>query len=158
MYNDTRVQAAALAVTTNLAASYMHDQAVTIIPNLLVTDDDSAFRGVISEALTRRGFHVTEARDGQEAIEKIATSNVHLAIMDVHMPRLTGLEVMHHLTSQPAAPPLVLMSAQWDDESRREAERMRAYKTLSKPIPLARLRDVVCGALAEIYGWRPKAS
>ena len=132
-----------------------HDPPVTIIPNLLVTDDDAAYRGVICEALSRRGFHVTQACDGQEAIEAIARTDVHLALVDVHMPRVTGLELMRHLTSQPTAPPLVMMSAQWDDESRREAELMRAYKTLSKPIPLARLRDVVCDALREVYGWQP---
>ena len=126
---------------------------MTIIPNLLVTDDDPAFRGVVCEALSRRGFRVTQACDGQEAIETIANTQVHLALLDVHMPRLTGLDVMRQLTQQSSAPPMVLMSAQWDDESRLEAQRMRAYETLSKPIPLAQLRGVVCDALRDVYGW-----
>lgn len=127
-----------------------------LVPNLLVTDDDSAFRQVVSEGLARRGFRVTEARDGQEAIEAINRSEVHIALIDVHMPRVTGLEVMGYLHDRPQSPPCVLMSAELDDEIRREAERMCAYQVLSKPIRLGQLTDVVCGALAEIYGWRPQ--
>ena len=127
-----------------------------VIPNLLVSDDDSAFRQVVSEGLVRRGFRVTEARDGLEAIDVINRSEVHVALIDVHMPRATGLEVIRHLRRQPTSPPCVLMSAELDDEIRREAERMCAYQVLSKPIRLNKLTDIVCGALSEIYGWRPK--
>ena len=126
-----------------------------MVPNLLVTDDDAALRTVLCEGLSRRGFHVTQASDGEEAIEKIAQCDVHFALVDIHMPRVTGLEVMRHLTQTPHSPPCVLMSAQLDDEIRREAARMKAYKVLSKPIRLSQLTDLVCGALDEIYGWRP---
>ena len=129
-----------------------------MIPNLLVTDDDSAFRHVVCEGLSRRGFHVTEASDGKEAIEKIDQCEVHLALVDVHMPGVTGLEVMQHLRQSPQSPPCVLMSAQLDDEIRREAERMRAYRVLSKPIRMRQLSDLVCGALQEFYGWRPETN
>ncbi len=123
-------------------------------PNLLITDDDSAFRAVLCEGLSRRGFRVTEASDGEEAIEKIERYEVHLAVVDVHMPRVTGLDVIRHV-SKIAGPPCVLMSAQLDDEIRREAARMKAYQVLSKPIRLAQLTDLVCGALADVYDWRP---
>ena len=128
-----------------------------MIPNLLVTDDDVAFRHVLCEGLQRRGFHVIEAGDGEEAIKKIDSVEVHLALVDVHMPRVTGLEVMQRLTETPNSPPCVLMSAQLDDEIRREAERMRAYQVLSKPIRLTQLSDLVRRALTEVYGWQPGA-
>jgi CheY-like chemotaxis protein len=73
------------------------------------------------------------------------------------MPRVTGLDVIRHLRERPQSPPSVLMSAELDDEIRREAERMCAYHVLSKPVRLKRLTDIVCGALAEVYGWRPSA-
>lgn len=129
-----------------------------LIPNLLVTDDDSAFREVVREGLSRRGFRVTEASDGQEAIDVIASCEVHFALIDVHMPRLSGLDVIRHLHQQPGSPPCVLMSADLDEEIRREAERMQAYQVLSKPVRLTQLTDVVCGALSDIYGWRRDAN
>jgi CheY-like chemotaxis protein len=125
-----------------------------LIPNLLMTDDDSAFRQVVCEGLTRRGFHVTEARDGQEALELLETSEVHVALIDVHMPRVTGLEVIRQLSERGQGPPCVLMTAHLDEQIRREAERLRAYRLLSKPVRLKQLTDIVCGALADVYGWQ----
>ena len=46
-----------------------------MIPNLLITDDDSAFRDALCEGLSRRGFRVTAACDGEEAIDKVISHN-----------------------------------------------------------------------------------
>jgi len=126
-----------------------------MVPNLLVTDDDSAFRDALCEGLSRRGFRVTAASDGEEAIEKLASAEFHLAIVDFHMPRLTGLDVMRHLTRSPKRLPFVLLSASLDEEIRREALKMNAYQVLSKPVRLFQLNQLIRGALAEVYGWRP---
>lgn len=125
-----------------------------MIPNLLITDDDSAFRDAVCESLSRRGFVVTEARDGQEALDVLERTKIHFALVDVHMPRVDGLQVMRHLVQIPESPPCVLMSAKLDEQIEREAARMHAYKVLNKPFGLGELRDLVCGALSEIYGWR----
>ena len=125
-----------------------------VVPNLLVTDDDSAFRETICEALLRRGFRVTQACDGQEALDEISRKRFHMALVDVHMPRVTGLDVMRHLVQTPGSPPCVLMSAELDEEIRREAEKMRAYRILSKPVRLAQLSELVHSGLAELYGWK----
>lgn len=126
-----------------------------LIPNLLVTDDDAAFRQVLCEGLVRRGFRVTEATDGQEALDVLNSAEVHVCLIDFHMPRMTGLDVIRHLHAMGQPLPCVLMSADLDETIRREAESMRAYSVLSKPIRLKQLSDVVCGALADVYGWRP---
>ena len=123
------------------------------VPNLLVTDDDAAFRHVLCEGLIRRGFHVTEARDGQEAIDLIGQTKVHLALVDMHMPRLGGLDVIRQLHDRPGRPACVLMSARMDDATRRQAIEMDAFEVLDKPIPLRRLNETVRKALAETYGW-----
>lgn len=124
-------------------------------PNLLVTDDDRAFRKVVCEGLLRRGFRVTEARDGREALDLIEHSRVHVALVDVHMPNVTGLDVIRHLYERPNSLPCVLMSAELNDEIRQEAKRMCAYDVLSKPLRLAQLTAVVSHALNEYYGWQP---
>ena len=66
-------------------------------PNLLVTDDDMAFRQVVCEGLVRRGYRVTEACDGEEALDVMQRDEIHVALVDLHMPRLTGLDVMRRL-------------------------------------------------------------
>ncbi len=134
-----------------------------MIPNLLVTDDDAAFRSVMAEALMARGFRVSQACDGQEAIELIEATvedesrRVHLALVDVHMPRVDGLAVIRHLRNVPESPACVLMSALLDEKIEAEAVRMQAYRVLPKPVRVPQIRQVVADALAEIYGWQPSA-
>ncbi|KLU01122.1 MULTISPECIES: response regulator [Rhodopirellula] len=126
-----------------------------MIPTVLVTDDDADFRGVVCEALARRGVHTAQAADGDEALRVIEKTAIHMVLLDVHMPRVTGLDVMRILSQRPNSMPYVLMSALMDEAIEREAARMRAYKILRKPVRLGQLREIVCGGLTETYGWRP---
>ena len=66
-------------------------------PNLLITDDDRDFRLSLSEALSRRGYRTVLAADGFEALEVIRSQHIHLALLDVHMPRLDGLGMLQSL-------------------------------------------------------------
>lgn len=124
-------------------------------PNLLVTDDDVAFRRVVCEGLSRRGFRVTEAGDGAEALDVMKRDEIHVALVDLHMPRLTGLDVIRCLSETPESPPCVLMSAKLDDMIRAEAKRMRAFDVLSKPVRLQHLTEVIGRILEVVYGWHP---
>jgi len=126
-----------------------------MIPQVLITDDDAAFRGVLCEALQYPGLEVLQASDGEEALQVIRSRPIHMAIVDVHMPKVTGLDVLRELGRQPMSMPYVLMSAMLDETIQREAVRMRAYRVLRKPIRLRQIREIVCGGLAEVYGWRP---
>lgn len=126
-----------------------------LIPNLLITDDDSAFRSVLCEGLSRRGFKVTEAGDGIEAIELIQRSEVHVCLVDFHMPRLNGLEVIRHIHQTSQRTPCVLMSADLDETIRAEAKQASVYDVLSKPMRLTQISDLVCRALSDAYGWHP---
>ena len=127
-------------------------------PNLLVTDDDMAFRQVVCEGLVRRGYRVTEACDGEEALDVMQRDEIHVALVDLHMPRLTGLDVMRRLYDKPVSPPLVLMSAELDDAVRAEAKRMRAFDVLSKPVRMQHLAGVIGQILESVYDWRPVSS
>ena len=79
----------------------------------------------------------------------------HLCLLDFHMPGATGLDVIRHVRSRPGGTvtPCVLMSAAMDDSIRREAESMRTYRILDKPIRLGILGQVVRDAITETYGW-----
>jgi CheY-like chemotaxis protein len=129
------------------------------IPRILVSDDDDAFRGVLCEGLSRRGFIVTEARDGGEAIDVWNQGDQHLCLVDFHMPRVNGLEVVWHVQSHCSQSarsnfaPCLLMSGDLDDVIRREAERARVYRVLSKPLRIKELGEVITGALSDVYGW-----
>jgi len=125
-----------------------------VIPRLLITDDDLAIRRAIEEIFRGRGLDVSTASDGDEAISVIESGEVHLLVVDVHMPRVGGLEVMRHVRSRNRNMPCILMSAALTDKIEREAQQMHAYRVLSKPLRVATLRDTVMQGLREVYGWK----
>jgi two-component system, chemotaxis family, chemotaxis protein CheY len=69
---------------------------------LLVVDDMSTSRGLITQALESMGIgHVGFASDGSEALKMLGRSPVHLVISDFHMPGMDGLQLLHALRSAP---------------------------------------------------------
>lgn len=62
------------------------------MPSVLVVDDEDQIRQLIRETLEQAGYHVTEARDGREALQQYRQAPVDVVIMDILMPDQDGLE------------------------------------------------------------------
>ena len=62
------------------------------MPSILVVDDEDQIRHLIRETLEQSGYHVTEARDGKEALQLCRLAPADLVIMDILMPDQDGLE------------------------------------------------------------------
>ncbi len=123
-------------------------------PRLLITDDDRSLCRAIAEVFRNFGLEISTAGDGDEAISLIEGGTIHLVVLDVHMPRVSGLEVMRHVQSLHLQLPCILMSAALDESIEREAEQMHAYRVLSKPLRISTLRETVTQGLREVYGWK----
>ncbi|HVA32136.1 MAG TPA: response regulator [Gaiellaceae bacterium] len=91
-------------------------------PLVLVADDDSDIRELVTYRLTRSGYDVIGAADGEEAFELAASREPDLCVLDVMMPKLDGLELTRRLRALPAtaATPVILLTArsQEDDVER----------------------------------------
>ena len=125
-----------------------------VVPRLLITDDDQALRRAIAEVFTKLGLDIATAGDGDEAISVIESGKIHLIVLDMHMPRVSGLEVMRHVRNRKGDLPVILMSGALDESIEREAEQMQAYRVLSKPLRVTTLRETVVQGLHEVYGWK----
>ena len=123
-------------------------------PALLITDDDTGFRETLREAFQPRGFRTLLAGDGEEALQIVRSTEVHLVILDMHMPKLTGLETLRRVKQFRALLPCILMSAQLDAFLVEQAEREQAFSVLAKPISLHTLTGTVRQALERTYNWR----
>ena len=123
------------------------------VPSLLITDDDRDFRETLRDALTPRGFRALVAGDGQEALDIIQRECVHLLLLDMHMPRLTGLETIRRVKQIDVTLPCILMSAAVDDRLAEEARQAQAYWVLSKPVLFHEVTRIVCSALHATYDW-----
>ncbi len=121
-------------------------------PNLLITDDDRDFRLSLSEALSRRGYRTVLAADGLEALEVIRSQHIHLALLDVHMPRLDGLGMLQSLRDTCSTLPCILMSAQMDESIVTRARQLRINQVLSKPFSLNLLAETIRALLDQSYG------
>src|ERR1700730_7464966 len=83
------------------------------VPVVLVADDDEDILTLVALRFRRSGLEVIVARDGEEALELIETRAPDVAVLDIAMPRLTGLEVVRRLRSSEATKdlPVVLLTA-----------------------------------------------
>ncbi|MBU6174990.1 MAG: response regulator [Planctomycetes bacterium] len=104
-------------------------------PHVLITDDDRDFRLTLADALSQRGFATHLAADGLEALNVIRHGEIHLAVMDVHMPRLDGLEALENVRSSHPHMPCILMTANLDDSIVQRAKALHTDEVLSKPFP-----------------------
>ena len=62
------------------------------MPSVLVVDDENQIRRLVRETLEQAGYHVTEARDGTEALQQYRLAPADLVIIDILMPNQDGLE------------------------------------------------------------------
>lgn len=122
-------------------------------PAILITDDDRDFRDTLRDVFATRGFVTLVAADGEEALEVVGREPVHLLLLDMHMPRLDGIETVKRLREQQVAAPCILMSAQLDDQLLAAARREKIFSSLSKPFQLPEVFDTVDRALHSAYGW-----
>jgi CheY-like chemotaxis protein len=130
---------------------------ITTDPSLLISDDDLGFRETLEGVFSSRGFRILLADNGEEALHIVHTQEVHLALLDMHMPKLTGLETLRLVKQFKAMLPCILMSAHWDDGLVEQARSAHAFLLLPKTITLRQITGAVQQALERTYHWRDEA-
>jgi CheY-like chemotaxis protein len=127
---------------------------LTTPPSILITDDDCGFRETLVGVFQPQGFRTLTAADGLEALEIVQRERVHLLLLDMHMPRMTGLETLARLREWNLRTPSILLSAELDDAIRDAARRAAAFEVLGKPVSRQEITDAVARALREAYNWQ----
>jgi CheY-like chemotaxis protein/anti-sigma regulatory factor (Ser/Thr protein kinase) len=114
---------------------------------ILVVDDDRTTRHVLSKVLTSAGFSVTVAKDGVDALALLGKRRFDLLLLDVWMPRMTGLDLLERLRTRKVRPRVVVMTSDEAPETLLEAVRQQAFTYVHKPIAslelLQTVRDVL---------------
>lgn len=120
--------------------------------SVLITDDDPGIREAIRDIMEPEGFRTILAGDGEEAIRIVQTETVHLAMFDMHMPRLTGLETWQQLRLVRHEMPGILITADATNDLVRQAFLAHVYSVIPKPITKNVLLYTVIRALEQVYG------
>lgn len=82
---------------------------------ILIADDDSDLLDILAYLLRREGFTVVTARDGREALGRVAAEDPDLVVLDVRMPEVDGFEVCRTLR-QESSIPIIMLTSRDDDE------------------------------------------
>jgi CheY-like chemotaxis protein len=114
---------------------------------ILVVDDEPALRELFAEVLTGAGYETATAADGVEALDRLRTEAFDLLLLDIWMPRMTGLEVLGHLREQASPPRVIVTTGDTTPETVLKAIREQAYRYISKPCEPSQLVEVVRGSL-----------
>ena len=108
---------------------------VRAVPLVLVADDDEDILTLVALRFRRSGLEVILARDGEEALELIQTRAPDAAVLDIAMPKLTGLEVVRRLRDSEATKsiPIVLLTARAADKDVELGLEAGADEYITKP-------------------------
>ena len=113
---------------------------------MLIADDDSRFRDVL-RSIFEPNFEMLEAESGEEAIEIAESEALDIALLDMHMPVLTGLETLTALKTMQILLPCILITADATEDLRRLATQADAFSVLKKPVRKTELVLTVSSAL-----------
>ena len=119
--------------------------AMRLEKRILVVDDDDAIRALVSTVLRRRGLRVDHARNGVEALERLAECDYALVVLDLMMPRMSGYELLENIASSEQSRPLVLVLTAGFQT--RHFHPGLVVGSIQKPFDIELLVDTVTGCL-----------
>ncbi len=117
---------------------------------VLVADDDPDLVALVARRLIRAGYQVLTASDGEQALQMAKESLPQLLVLDVMMPKLTGIEVMEKIRSHPATRhiPVILISAGLQNDILARGISATADDYIKKPFGPGELPNRVKAVLA----------
>jgi len=125
---------------------------------LLVVDDDRGMRDTLLDILEDRGFLVSVAVDGIEALEAIKTERYDLMLMDIVMPRMNGVEVLKQLKEIDSGVIVIMMTAYALPDLVEGALLEGVYRVLFKPLDMDEVLSLIDEALSSGNGGDPSLS
>jgi DNA-binding response OmpR family regulator len=110
---------------------------------ILIVDDEAAVLHFFQKALQRAGFQVTSAASGEAALEWIGQQEFDLALLDLQLQNMSGLDIMEQLQQQWPATPVIIITAHASLETAVKALRQGVHDYLIKPCSIDELQNSV---------------
>jgi DNA-binding NtrC family response regulator len=120
--------------------------------SILITDDDRGIREALRDIVEAKGFQSHLAASGEEALEIVQAQPIHLALLDMNMPGLTGLETLQLVRQINALLPAILITADATAELMRRAFLAHVFSVIPKPVGKEMVMTTVIRALVRTYG------
>ncbi len=110
---------------------------------VLVADDEPNLRRVLSAQLTRDGFDVLVAEDGEQALEMLQHHHVDVLVTDLKMPRMDGMTLLARMTAERPELPVVVITAHGTVDTAVEALKLGAFDYVTKPFDRDEFKAVI---------------
>src|SRR5579863_9996376 len=110
---------------------------------VLIAEDEEMLGTVLEQFLTSRGHAVTVVRDGRAALDALRRDAFDVALLDIVMPELDGLEVLRQVVDEPAPPQVIIITGNGTIETAITAMKLGAYDYMSKPYRMAEIDVLV---------------
>lgn len=120
--------------------------------SILIADDDRSCREALREIMEPEGYRTLLASSGEEALDIAREEAIHLALLDMHMQALTGLETLRLLRQMGVRLPCILVTADGSESLMRQACQASAYSVIHKPVSKGIVIYTVVRALVRHYG------
>ena len=114
---------------------------------LIIVDDEKSIRAALRDILEYEGYEVDEAKDGEEGLEMIMRTSYDVAICDIKMPKMDGLELLLKAGEVAKTTQFIMISAFGNVENAVEATKRGAFDFITKPPDLNRLLITVRNAI-----------
>jgi DNA-binding response OmpR family regulator len=101
--------------------------------SILVVDDEKLLRDLLVKILTKEGYAVETAVDGEDALDKLRQNEYHLMVSDIKMPRLNGFELLKEVKQKYPHMGVIMMTAYGDSFSVKDSLLLGADEYITKP-------------------------
>jgi len=110
---------------------------------VLVVDDEESLRKVLKKELSRKGFYVEVAQDGEEGLRFLRNEAFDVVLLDIVMPGMTGIEFMKEVKKDPLAPSIIVLTGKATVENAVLAMKSGAFDYITKPYKLDELEVLI---------------
>ncbi|HEX2716280.1 MAG TPA: sigma-54 dependent transcriptional regulator [Gemmatimonadaceae bacterium] len=110
---------------------------------VLVAEDEANLGVILEGFLTGRGYAVTTVRDGRAALNALRSESFDVALLDIVMPEMDGLEVLRQVRDEPTPPEIIIITGNGTIETAITAMKLGAYDYMSKPYRMAEIDVLV---------------
>jgi len=125
----------------------MKDKRETKVPRILVVDDEPSMRSFLEIMLTKEGYAVDTAGDGDDAVSRAQKQPYDLVISDIKMPGMSGTGVLKKIKEIHPETVVIMITAFASTESAVEAMREGAYDYITKPFKVDEIKVIISNAL-----------
>jgi DNA-binding response OmpR family regulator len=110
---------------------------------ILVADDEEALRDLLSEQLTAQGYQTETASDGEDAIQRLQEGSFALVLLDINMPKKTGLEVLKYIREKGMSTRVIMLTGRLGYSIGSESMKLGADEFITKPFDLNYLDSAI---------------